>query len=307
MHRLTVDRPDTVCVTWELTTVCNYACWYCHEDFHNGRYRWPDLDASIGFFGKLCARKQHVVLDIQGGEPSLWPRLQDFVDAKPSNLEIELSSNGSRSVEWWQRNYRKLDNLVLSFHAGADLEHFKQVLSVVADGTVNVHVWILGDADFHDTSRQLLEFIKTSGLFLSCKLKVIDSRAGNELASRVSANKSRLSLDEFQQFHHRNTKQRPSTKAGRLYIDGQEMDMVDIMYNELYKFQGWTCNAGVTRLYIRGNGDIYRASCGNDPKLGSLLDHDGMFDIKPTICTQLSCTCTDDIKVEKWISEATSV
>ena len=305
MHHLTVDRPETVCVTWELTTVCNHACWYCNEESHNGRYRWPDLDASISFFYQLCSHRQQVVLDIMGGEPSLWPRLQDFMDAKPSNLSIELSSNGSRSVDWWQRNYRNLDSIVLSFHPGqSDLAHFQQVISTVADGSVNVHVWIMGDADHHDASTELLRFIQTSGLHLSCKLKNIDNRAGMQFNDRVAANKSRLSLEEFQKFHHKNTRQLPSIKASALFMDGQEMDMVDLMYNEDFNFHGWTCNAGVTRFYISGNGDIHRACCGNDPKIGSLQDHAGIFDLGPTVCNKSACICTDDILVEKWLQSA---
>jgi len=281
--------------------VCNYSCWYCDDYFHNGRYRWPDLQASIDFFKAMCENKEHVVLDIQGGEPSLWPKLQDFIDAKPDNLEIELSSNGSRTVEWWKRNYEKLNHVTLSFHPEADIEHFKRVLSTIATGEISVHVFLLGDADIHDRNKELLSFIKDNSLHLTCKLKVIDSRAGNSVKDRVISNKSKLPIEEFHEFSYNNAKHPPTKKVTEIYLDEQKLDMISIMYNEDYKFKGWTCNAGVTRFYIRANGDIYRASCSNDPKIGNIVFDTDIFDLKPTVCRMKECPCADDIKVEKWL------
>jgi MoaA/NifB/PqqE/SkfB family radical SAM enzyme len=69
--------------------------------------------------------------------------------------------------------------------------------------------------------------------------------------------------------------------------------------NQLDDWQGWQCDAGMTRLSIDKNGNVYSGECHND-YLGNVFD--GTFEInkQPTICKRSRCTgCTDDLIVRK--------
>lgn len=70
--------------------------------------------------------------------------------------------------------------------------------------------------------------------------------------------------------------------------------------NGLDNWQGWSCDAGQTRIVIDYDLTVYSGECEND-KLGNLQSQ---WDIlqTPTVCKRLTCTgCTDDLIVSKRI------
>ena len=72
----------------------------------------------------------------------------------------------------------------------------------------------------------------------------------------------------------------------------------DWLHNEnLDHWKGWSCNAGVTRLSITENFDVYSARCNNN-YLGNLKT--GWNLLEKNICKQERCnSCTDDLLIEK--------
>jgi hypothetical protein len=71
------------------------------------------------------------------------------------------------------------------------------------------------------------------------------------------------------------------------------------LHNErLDNWQGWTCEAGATRLLIDKDLKVYSGECKND-YLGSAVDD--FFILDQAICKQQRCTgCTDDLIVTKY-------
>jgi len=67
--------------------------------------------------------------------------------------------------------------------------------------------------------------------------------------------------------------------------------------NKLDKWRGWHCQAGVTRLYINKDLEVFGGECRND-QLGNVLTGFELLD--ETICQQETCNgCTDDLIVHK--------
>ena len=63
-------------------------------------------------------------------------------------------------------------------------------------------------------------------------------------------------------------------------------------------FQGWQCDAGLTRFAIDKNFDIWDGRCKNT-RLGNVLDEWNTLD--QNICKQPTCTgCTDDLLAKKY-------
>lgn len=68
--------------------------------------------------------------------------------------------------------------------------------------------------------------------------------------------------------------------------------------NNLDLFENWKCNAGVERIYIDFEKNVYSGQCMND-KLGNLISGWNLID-NYTICKRKTCTgCTDDLIVSK--------
>lgn len=86
-----------------------------------------------------------------------------------------------------------------------------------------------------------------------------------------------------------------------MYLDdGKEYFMeANWLHNQnVDHWQGWQCNAGLDRLYIAANGDVYSGECKND-YLGNIDEQWHLLD-SATNCRLPRCTgCTDDLMVTK--------
>jgi hypothetical protein len=70
--------------------------------------------------------------------------------------------------------------------------------------------------------------------------------------------------------------------------------------NKLDLWKGWSCNAGIDRLYIDPTGRLYGAECENN-YIGH-IDQNWVLPDQPTVCNQARCTgCTDDLMVTKHV------
>lgn len=82
--------------------------------------------------------------------------------------------------------------------------------------------------------------------------------------------------------------------------DGSEfLIYANWMHNESHDhWQGWSCQAGTTRLHIDKNLEVWSGECKND-YLGSALSADFSI-LNGTTCRRERCTgCTDDLLVAK--------
>ena len=92
-------------VTIFIHNVCNYECSYC-ADYHNdGSSGWPNsFEPYKKFIDEVKARNPYVYLEILGGEPTLWPKFQEFIDyMRQDGIFIEYSSNASRTLRYWNQ------------------------------------------------------------------------------------------------------------------------------------------------------------------------------------------------------------
>lgn len=301
--KITNEHPSTVVVGLELTTTCNYSCWYCEKYFHDGKYRWPDLETYLDFFHSLCSVRENVHVDILGGEPTLWPKLGEFLDRKPSNLSVEVTTNGSRTVEWWKRHYKKFNMITFSFHPDtADVQHYKNVLSSIADGSTQIHVFFLAVRKHHEKLLTLFNYLKNSGLKLDCSFKIVSDISKNPEYDELIRQNSRLyDLSEYQSLKFfNNDKVIKTIKPNKAFLDGKKIDFHEFKYNKRAHFLGWTCKAGINRLWIKASGDIYRGMCENGGKIGNINFDTDVFNLNPTTCEMTYCGCRDEMLIEKW-------
>lgn len=69
--------------------------------------------------------------------------------------------------------------------------------------------------------------------------------------------------------------------------------------NNLHEWKGWHCEAGMTRIHIDKNLQIWSGECRND-LIGDALTQWHLF-VEPSICHKTTCSgCTDDLITAKW-------
>jgi len=87
----------------------------------------------------------------------------------------------------------------------------------------------------------------------------------------------------------------------KVTFDNNKSYLMDanFLHNEkLDSWEGYNCFAGVDRIYVDADNNVYSGLCEND-FLGN-IDNWNLF-VKPTICKKKNCTgCTDDLIVKKY-------
>jgi len=177
-------------ITWECTTVCNYSCSYCWPDCHNGKYRWPtddQTDKLISYITEFSAGDQ-IVLDIMGGEPTLWPQLKKFCSLINNFSSITFSTNGSRTLNYWKNFDAPIDHLLFSFHPEfASVEHFIKILKEIQD-RFHITVLILYHPDYLDKCENLFNCIDIEKIRVNVSYKFIQFTHPIETSDRMKNN-----------------------------------------------------------------------------------------------------------------------
>lgn len=306
MKKITNDAMDSLSVVWEPTTVCNYSCWYCDPALHDGKYKWPDLDIVLEFFYQLSEKYRVIHLDMVGGEPTLWPQLTQFMEKKPKNVLALVSTNGSRTLRWWENKWPFIEGTCISFHPdSADPDHIFNLVSLLMDPKFPkkfVQVNILAYESNYEKSVYLFDKLDQSGFPIDCRIKVVDARyKDDERIQSSRKNQTIIDIITNKQFY-RSNHLASIGKPTKLFVDDQQVsfnEMFTWKFNKVSNFKGWKCSAGKSRLSIEANGDIFRGSCKNGGKVGNLFI-DTSINLTYTICEQDLCGCGDELILEKY-------
>ena len=285
------SQPDVCSVTWEVTDRCNFSCWYCPDVLHAGKYEWPNLEVSLRYFQFLYEKHPAgVFIDFIGGEPTLWPGLADFVESLPDGIDYEITTNGSRTMRWWERVGPRLQRVTISHHfASASDEHLLNLVKFLHPIT-HLTVLLLLDPEYCDRIYTLHE--KLCELDINHETKPLFPKFGKEM---IEYNQQAQML--LTKKHRSNKEQKPDRKPGSIWINDKKLNARDLIISHQNIFQGWNCLAGSRRLHIDPKGIVWAGSC-RSKMIGNMTDLP-LLD-SPIICNKPRCTCIDDIKIEKW-------
>lgn len=294
--RLKNSQPDVCVVAWEVTDRCNYQCWYCPEHLHAGRTKWPDSEVALRYFKFLKEQNPGgVYIDMLGGEPTLWPDLADFVEGLPEGIDCEVSTNGSRTMRWWERVGPRLKRVTISHHfASANDDHILELAGFLKP-IVETNVLLLLDPLYKDRIKAMQIALVNLGITYETK------------PIFPAFNRKMLEYDdecrEILLSHYRSTKQYPpNCKPKDIWLNDEKMRPRDLIISGQNNFEGWFCLAGSKKIHVDFYGDVWAGSC-KIQKLGNMADLPLFND--PVICNKKLCTCVDDVRVEKWTNEET--
>jgi len=275
-------------ITWECTTVCNYSCSYCWPDCHNGLYRWPSLEQteSLISYLKTFSNNDPVLIDIMGGEPTLWPHLNKFCNDISDFAIISFSTNGSRTFRFWQEFNAPIDHLIFSFHPEfASIDHYIEILKLLQH-RYHVSVLILYHPLYKEKCELLFDTIDKTGIEVNVSYKFIQFSEEIELPREMLLN--------INKSIYRSPVAKSNIQDSPWTINDREIDPEKLIKSRGNKFLNWTCYLGEIYRYIKANGDIYGAACGIAPKIGNV--YDGVFnDPYPIVCSAKYCDCKTDV------------
>jgi MoaA/NifB/PqqE/SkfB family radical SAM enzyme len=245
-----------------------------------------------------------------GGEPTLWPRLKDFLANKPKNMFVLVSTNGSRTINWWEKNLQYFDGVCATFHPdSASADHFFELgrlFSQYPDKALEIILLVYDQV--RDKVMDLYNRLEETDWKINVRIKIVDDRHIENTQDNLdiiyrSAKDSAVNETLNSGFFIRNDNFYKIGKETEVYVDDKLITMHDaylMPHRGQTNFQGWKCSAGRNSLYIWSDGSIYRGSCMNGGVIGN-INIDTSLNIEPwTTCEKLKCFCMDEVLLEKF-------
>ena len=323
------DYDEYLSVEFMVSNVCNYSCEYCHPGSNEGNIKFPnDLDTLLSNFKHLLDvyqkdfGKKEMKLEITGGEPTLWPELGNFASSLKShidNINIEITTNGSRTIRWWKENSKAFDEIHLSLHSvEGDAAHMIEVADYLYNETdCHVAVNVIMDPDNWENSMRNLKlmvehptpWLVKTWLLINTERHIKSNYTEEQLSFMSQKVHKKPPDDRIQKLISKKLIPTKS-KARVVYSDGtiEDYNSLELRIKKLYNFFGWRCRLGVDRVRISDG--LLLGSCGAR-NLFNLKEPMSIYDpefqnkfskeiIKPLICNQINCGgCTSDLKVPK--------
>lgn len=311
---------DRLLVNYAIHNVCNYKCWYCFPESNSGEYTWPDIDIATSNlihllqYYKTHLGKKQFELHLLGGEPTLWPKLGTFAQRLKTefgnNIQIEITSNGSRTLRWWEENGKYFDKVLLSCHPNeADAYHIKDVADLLYKLPVYVDVTVLMDPTMWNQAIEMINVFKTSKKRWSIQTsevihdKVVYTIDQQKYLKKYLKRMPNL-LWSWKHATHYNYKTKVQYDNGKVTTVKKNY----LLINKLNYFEGWECNVGVDNITINFTGNI-SASC-RQTLYGLNFDYnlyqpDFINNFNPSLvpvtCSKYGCYCEHEFNTSKRI------
>jgi len=296
-------------ISYTPSDICNYKCWYCFPGCNNGVIPWPDIDIVkknmvylINYY-RNNQNIEHVKLVLGGGEPTLWPDIEEFLDyvITNTNCEVKIMTNGSRTLRWWKEYGYLFNNVSVSIHhEQVDVTHIIELTKILIDKNVTFGVNVLMDHTAWDKCVNIVNELKSSGVNFSLSSKPVYINGEIEYT---------MSQSEYVLNHKKGVSNSTTTHISLLFDDGSIVKPENENYpiiHSLNNFVGWNCTLGVNYLFISFNGCL-TGTCGQ--YLFGKRDYYSINDenfievfnpvIEPVICRQLGCHCAPEVVLNK--------
>jgi MoaA/NifB/PqqE/SkfB family radical SAM enzyme len=315
------DR-DAFLLTWQFTSMCNFACAYCPEMLHDNKVKFPNYDLVLTFIKNLAKNNKKVYVDLLGGETTMWPQLLDFLKEtkKISNIITTIETNGSRSTRWWEEfAAEELElNVLLDFtYHGAlcDPDLYYANLSTVHKTHQVTSSFMLDPLHF-DKINNLYKKIKDN-LAVDCFYKLARHKTNSsgtyfdytpEMLSKLNLSREEMLFDRDKFLTKKSAIVHTPTE---LFVDGEKTNWQTFVIEKKNSFKNWKCSAGIKRLFIGLDGDIWPCSViggGRYPKLnykmGNIYDGTLKGNSEYMSCPESYCGCKMDGVLHKYKDEA---
>ena len=321
------DATNYLHIGYVVGTTCNFKCHYCFDGCNDGKFRFPkDLNVvkeNLGYLidiYKTHYKKEHIRIHITGGEPTLWPDLGEFAKYfhRVHKCKISLSTNGTRTLRWWQQYAEYFDDIGISIHNEAvDPYHTIEVMDWIYNNTnVLINGTVLMDPINWDRSVNIVNIMKDHStpwllkvrpVLIDWKMKFFSDEQKEYMKDKI---KKKPPEDWIQNQKDLGSIPTAAPNVETTLANGEviKYNTFQILENDWQNFKGWRCNLGIDRFAIERDGSIQGACSAKN--LFNLPEPLNIYDtalknkftkdtIQPTICPNDHCVCATDIRLTK--------
>ncbi|MCO4753585.1 MAG: radical SAM protein [Bacteriovoracaceae bacterium] len=301
---------DVIVINWCLTNICNFKCSYCPENLHNGTEKGVELENIKKFFYKL--KEYHpgreFFFEFTGGEVTYYKQFPELIRfLKENGAHVGIISNGSRKISFWEKHHEFIDHICLSFHSEqGKADHFYDVVAYLTD-KMTTHVNIMMKPETfdicYDLSKRIAKDCEVS-IAMQPLLENMDGALYNySEAQKQILDKQQLEFGEEPKYKRQsNYEDNVYRGAMRAMLDDFSSTVYaspELISNEMNRWNGWECYAGIENIVIGTKGYIMRGWCGVGGVIGNVRDENLVLPQKPIICNKSQCSCGLDIMCTK--------
>lgn len=296
---------NTVVVNWCLGSTCNFSCSYCPDGLHNGKQPWPSLDTAIQFIEHVKASRpeKNIYVELTGGEVTIWKDLIPFAEhCRKSGIKIGIISNGSRSIDYWNKLLPKIDHVCLSFHPEkGNPEHYFEVVKL-ASSLVRTHTnFMMMPERFNEVLALAFKVKELPNLSMALQPLVIDFK---DTMYKYTPTQMKVLDRQYQMLssHIKHEKTFEFFRGAMEMVGDNKSEKISphrLISSGLNNWKGWTCYAGVEQMVVDMKGSVLRGWCLVGGKIGHISDTKMKLSDKPIVCNKSFCHCNFDIMSTK--------
>ncbi len=242
--------------------------------------------------------------EFTGGEVTLWKDLLDVVAyLREKDCRVGIISNGSRSLDFYQKLIPQIDHICLSFHPeSAKEDHFLSVVKMSAD-IIRTHVNLMMKPELFDKSLSVALKVKNVPNVSIALQPLMENLNGaimnySETQSKIMNNQHELLVK-----HIKYTKDYDYYRGAMAMITntGERKPIASQRFisSENNSWKDWHCYAGLEQIVVDMFGTIYRGWCLAGGRVGSIFDKKLFLPEKPIHCKVEKCHCNLDIMTTK--------
>lgn len=283
---------DQVKVEWNLGKRCNYDCSYCPSEIHDNYSPHTDINLLLAAVDRLCEINKPLRISFTGGEPTVHPKFEQLLEhcSKRNINWINITTNGTRTAQWYIDQERYFNHLVFSLHFEF---YWERIVDTILDyKQQHTRDFFVNVMAHHDKMREVKS---TCDKFDKAGVKYALRRIRWTQGDHDIFDDGLYTDNDLEWLLSRDATVKPN-----VLIDGKDlMHSNDVIKLHLNKFKGWECRAGLESLMINWDGTVHRATCRVGGSLGNIYEGSFVIPESPIICTRESCTCSADIPLTK--------
>ncbi len=298
---------DFFVVNWCLGNTCNYSCSYCPESLHNGSKDWIDLESIKSFVSQVqrhYGKKWRYYFVFTGGEITLY---RDFIPMlehlHERNCKVGIISNGSRSLDFWQKIRPLLDHVCLSFHPeSAKADHFFAVAKLLSE-SVRVHLnFMMTPEHFYECYELAVKAKEMPNISIALQPLLVEF--SNQMYRYTDTQKKIFDEQDALIVKHIKRTRTLESYRGRMAMVKKTGERTLRSAHQFIsarenRWDGWRCHIGLEQLVVNMDGKIYRGWCAEGGEIGHVADAKIKFPRKPVLCARDHCHCNFDITATK--------
>jgi len=305
VNSVTSNAPDTIIISWVISTRCNFKCSYCPPFLHDNTYFPVKLDAIVPFFKKYISDRP-TFFDITGGEPTLWKELPEFIKRmNAKNLIFGINSNGSMPLSWW-KNLISITGpqlrVNLSFHPEeGDSQHYLNIFRYLSVNCYAYGFIATPPGEYFDVSLALYNQILNENLDADYGLRILRPQLSPAATTSLDGY-TKEQIKKIKYSGRPNSKSKlPAFCPTKVLINEKEISwsqtLVELSNN---RFSGLQCLAGKNRIVVLQNGDVWGCFAMVGNKLGNIHTSQPLIIPDVLICDKATCCCKVDAMVTKF-------